>query len=111
MRTRRETFDELVLDAADRLRPTLGARLDDIDIAVEEVPPTDPAPWEERVAALGRAHPRTASRRHRVVIYRRPVEARARDPRELAAIVEDVVVEQLAALLGVPPEELDPDRD
>jgi hypothetical protein len=48
------------------------------------------------------------------VIYRRPIEARAHDQRELTAIVQDVVVEQVAALFGKTPEELDPrydDRD
>ena len=106
MRTRREVFDELVLDALDRLRPVLGDRVDDIEVAVEDVPPTDPAPWEERIAPLGRAHPRTPDRRHRVVVYRRPVESRARDPRELAVIIDEVTVEQVAALLGLPPDEL-----
>lgn len=110
MRARREVFDDLVLDAADRIRPRLGPRRGEIDFAVEDVPPADPAPWEEQIAPLGRAYPRTPDRRHRVVVYRRPVEARARDLKELAMIVEDVVVEQVAALLGIPPEEIDPSR-
>jgi hypothetical protein len=36
------------------------------------------------------------------------VVSRAHDTRELTAIVQDVVVEQVAALLGVSPAELDP---
>ena len=44
----------------------------------------------------------------RIVVYRRPVESRAQDSRELTVIVQDVVVEQVAALLGVAPAELDP---
>ncbi|MGA8977603.1 MAG: metallopeptidase family protein [Pedococcus sp.] len=44
----------------------------------------------------------------RIVIYRRPVEARAQDQRELTAIVGDVVVEQVAALFGLQPGDLDP---
>ena len=47
----------------------------------------------------------------RIVIYRRPIEARAHDQRELTALVQDVVVEQVAALLGMAPEDLDPRYD
>ena len=44
----------------------------------------------------------------RIVLYRRPIESRAQDSRELTVVVQDVVVEQVAALLGVPPADLDP---
>ena len=49
-----ERFDALVLDAADRVRPHLGTRYAELEFAVEEVPPQDPAPWEEQTAPLGR---------------------------------------------------------
>ena len=39
------------------------------------------------------------------------MEARALDELELADIVREVVTEQVAALLGVPPQELDPGLD
>lgn len=109
MTTRRERFDDLVLDAADRVRPHLGNRYAATEFAVEEVPPTDSAPWDEQVAPLGRLLRATASRPDHVVVYRRPVEARAADDQDLADIVREVVTEQVAALLGVPPEELDPE--
>jgi predicted Zn-dependent protease with MMP-like domain len=111
MGTRLERFDDLVLDAADRLRPHLGTRYAALEFAVEEVPPVDPAPWEEQVAPLGRLYRGTGGRPHRVVVYRRPVEARAHDDLDLADLVREVVTEQVAALLGVPPEELDPEID
>ncbi|NMM32874.1 MAG: peptidase, partial [Phycicoccus sp.] len=41
----------------------------------------------------------------------RPVEPRATDSRALAALVNDVVVEQAASLLGVDPRELDEGYD
>jgi predicted Zn-dependent protease with MMP-like domain len=47
----------------------------------------------------------------RIVVYRRPVETRAADPRELAALINDVVVEQVASMLGVDPRELDAGYD
>ncbi|MEO7420820.1 MAG: metallopeptidase family protein [Ornithinibacter sp.] len=111
MVSRRQRFDDLVLDAADRMQPFLGSRFSGVEFAVEEVPPQDPAPWEEQSAALGRLLRGTSERQHRVVLYRRPIEARAQDDDDLADIVREVVTEQVAALLGVPPQELDPRMD
>ncbi|MBW3615999.1 MAG: metallopeptidase family protein [Actinobacteria bacterium] len=44
----------------------------------------------------------------RVVVYRRPLEARAADRTELAELVHDVVVDQVARLLQLDPDEVDP---
>lgn len=44
----------------------------------------------------------------RIVLYRRPLLARADGEEELAELVLDVVVEQFARLLGVDPELVDP---
>jgi predicted Zn-dependent protease with MMP-like domain len=108
MLTRAERFDDLVLDSADRVRPLLGQRYAGVEFAVEDVPPDDPAPWEAQEAPLGRLLGPHGSAPHRIVVYRRPVEARARDERDLLDHVHVVVVEQVAALLGVPPSEIDP---
>ena len=111
MTSRREEFDDLVLDAADRVRRHLGTRYAGTEFAVQEVPPTDPAPWEDQTPPLGRLLRATNRRQDRVVVYRRPVEARALDADDLVLIVREVVTQQVAALLGVPPEELDPEID
>ena len=108
-RTRAERFDELVTSAADDLARDW-PQIARIQFAVEEVPPSDPAPWE-RGAVLGRgfaAEPR-AGLLARVVVYRRPVTSRAADEEELADLVRRVVVEQVALMLGRRPEEIDPD--
>jgi predicted Zn-dependent protease with MMP-like domain len=42
------------------------------------------------------------------VLYRRPLEARAVDHLDLDDLVHDVVIEQVASLLGMHPDELDP---
>ena len=97
-RTRAERFDELVVAAAGS-----------IQFAVEEVPPSDPAPWEHGVV-LGRgfaAQPR-AGLPSRIVVYRRPVASRVREDAELAGLVRRVVVEQVALVLGRGPDEIDP---
>ena len=44
----------------------------------------------------------------RIVVYRRPVESRATDALDLADLVRDVVVEQVAHLLGRSPDDVDP---
>jgi hypothetical protein len=44
----------------------------------------------------------------RIVVFRRPVEIRARGRDERAALVHDIVVEQVAELLGLSPETVDP---
>lgn len=105
-RTRSQRFDAYVLDAVGRLEPRWGEPLADVDVAVELVPPSDPSPWEEQVAPLGRVFPAEPGRRARLVVYRRPVEARADD--DLPRLVHEVVVEQVATLLGRSPEEIDP---
>lgn len=114
-RARSERFDDLVLDAVDRLRPKWGRELSAVEFAVEEVPlpselgdgpgfGADPIPLGRADAAKGEA---PAS----IVLYRRPLEARARDRDTLGALVHDTVVEQVASLLGLSPETVDPGYD
>ena len=107
MSSRRDRFDDYVLDAAARLEATCGRAFPAVDFAVEDVP-RGPAPWEHREVPLGRLFPATGGRPARIVVYRRPVETRVSDPRDVAALVADIVTEQVAGLLGVSPEELDP---
>lgn len=104
MASRSARFDELVLDAVQHIEQRLGRELADLEIAVEDVPPTDPAPWESGIA-LGRLFPAEGSLPAKVVVYRRPVEARAQDD-DVASLVHDVVAEQIAGLLGMDPEDL-----
>ncbi|WP_130012075.1 metallopeptidase family protein [Serinicoccus sediminis] len=104
MRTRRDRFDELVLDAVETLERRLDTTLG-LELAVEEVPPSDPAPWEHGVA-LGRLFPAERDVPARLVVYRRPVVHRAADETELAALVTEVVVEQVARMLGRDPDDL-----
>jgi hypothetical protein len=107
MRTRRDQFDDYVLDAAARLEATCGRAFPVVEFAVEDVP-RGPAPWDRGEVPLGRLYPAGTSRPARIVVYRRPLETRTSDRRDIAALVADVVTEQVASLLGVRPEELDP---
>ncbi|MGO1737620.1 MAG: metallopeptidase family protein [Actinomycetaceae bacterium] len=110
-RTRADRFDDLLLDAVERLEHGWADELAGVEIAVEDVPPSDPAPWEHRAVALGRyyAGDRAAGLPRRIVVYRRPVESRATDPADLADLVTAALVEQVAAMLGRSPDEIDPE--
>lgn len=116
-RTRSEQFDDLVLDAVEHLEGRWGSELAAVEFAVDEVPGLGPEaePGEELagedgvpLARLVAGDGRTPSR---IVVYRRPVEARAPDRGELADLVHDVIVEQVARLLGLDPEVVDPPYD
>jgi predicted Zn-dependent protease with MMP-like domain len=108
-RTRAESFDELVLDAVEHLEDRWGKELTEVEFAVEEVPPVpDVSLVENATVPLARLLPRSGQTPARVVIYRRPLEARAADRDDLGDLVHDVVVEQVAELLGLEPETVDP---
>ena len=108
MTSRSETFDDLVLDAVERVERRLAAGIGDIEFAVELVPPTDPSPFEPERVPLSRLFPAERGVPARIVLFRRPIETRVDDPRDLAVMVNDIVVEQLASALGVEPTTLDP---
>ncbi|GAA4434168.1 hypothetical protein GCM10023169_41450 [Georgenia halophila] len=110
-RTRMDKFDDLVLRCVRQLERRWPKELAGVEFAVEEVPPSDPAPWEHRTIALGRYFPgdSAAGLTHRIVVYRRPALARAEDAEELEMVVRMVLVEQIAGMLGRSPEDVDPD--
>ncbi|MEO3808686.1 metallopeptidase family protein [Sphaerisporangium sp. B11E5] len=115
-RSRGERFDDLVLDAVDRLRPKWGDQLSSVEFAVEDVPPVaelldGPGRLSSDPIPFGRVQSPTAASPAVVIIYRRPLEARARDRDTLGTLVHDVVVEQVATLLGLSPETVDPGYD
>jgi len=106
-RTRAERFDDLVLDAVDLLERRWAQELAGVEFAVEDVPPSDPAPWEDDAVPLGRLFPADGASPARVVVYRRPVETRA-DEEDLDDLVAEVVIQQVAHLLELPPDDVDP---
>nr|WP_184987712.1 metallopeptidase family protein [Sphaerisporangium rubeum] len=115
-RSRGERFDDLVLDAVDRLRPNWGEQLSAVEFAVEDVPPVEdlldgPGRLSSDPIPFGRVQPPSTGAPAVVVVYRRPLEARARDRETLGTLVHDVVVEQVATLLGLSPETVDPGYD
>jgi len=113
-RTRGQRFDNLVLLAVSQLEPRWENELSAVEFAVEEIPPADPDPDpdEANLVPLARLEQATiadgAERPARIVLYRRPLMARADGDEELAELVLDVIVEEFAHLLGVDPQTVDP---
>lgn len=111
-RTRAERFDDLVRDEAHRLEQRWSRQLAGVEFVVEEVPVVDARSLDADTVPLSRLIPAANGRPARIVIYRRPVEARGGDDeRDRARLVRDVVVEQVADLLGLAPESIDPTYD
>jgi predicted Zn-dependent protease with MMP-like domain len=115
-RTRSERFDDLVRDAISDLEQRWATELEGVEFAVEDVPPPGSG-WDEGVVAdetaggpvpLGRLLPSVHDAPPRVVVYRRPLEARASDRGDLGELVHEVVVDQVAQLLGLDPDVIDP---
>lgn len=120
--TRAERFDDLVLDIVDELDERWAEQLHTVEFAVEDVPQVtgdDSGVVADETAGgdvpLGRVVPAATGadgRRTpaRLVVYRRPLEVRAADRADLAELTHDVVVDLVARLLGVDPDEVDRPR-
>ena len=119
-RTRAERFDDLVLQAVAQLEPRWESELAGVEFAVEEVPSgdltaeqflpdADPVPLARVDPAWpDPANPARPARPARIVLYRRPLLARAEGEDELGELVLDVVIEEFARLLGLDPQTIDP---
>ena len=113
-----QQFDDLVLDVVEHLEGRWAAKLESVEFAVEDVPAVPDGPPESLVygtdvvedgaVPLARLLPAGSDGAGRptpprIVVYRRPLEVRAVDRTDLADLVHDVVVEQVANLLGTRP--------
>ena len=116
-RSRSEVFDDLVLEAVEHVERHWQKELDGVEFGVEDVPPPltdgevvelDAAPEDVPLSRIVPGDRRTPTR---IVIYRRPMELRSRNPLDLADLVHDVVVEQIAEYLGLDPDIVDKGDD
>jgi len=120
--TRAERFDALVLAALEPIEARWRTELTKLDVAVDDVPDVrgDDATIEsegtltDAGVPLARLVPAGVDRRGlptkaRIVLFRRPLEARARDGADLADLVHHVLVDQVANYLGVDPSVIDGD--
>lgn len=100
------------MESAERLRERWGTKVDRISFEVAFVPDEASlrrAEAQGEAAPLGESVPGKRTRAPRVVLFRRPIETVAGSVEALPWLVHDVVVELVAELLMLPPEQVDPD--
>jgi predicted Zn-dependent protease with MMP-like domain len=105
--TARERFDALVLGVVEEIEARWSARLGLVEYAVEDAPQI-PDDWSAETVPLSSLIRGQGTRPTRIVVFRRPIEHRCESREDLEALVLTVVVEQVAELLGIPAEEVDP---
>ncbi len=125
-RSRAERFDMAVLEAYEPIERRWHERVATLDVAVDEIPrisPKDPdsVQWPPEVVAdgavaLARLIPagvdvRGNATRARIVLFRKPIERRAKDTVELTELLHELLVAQVATFLGVEPSVIDPTLD
>jgi predicted Zn-dependent protease with MMP-like domain len=106
-RTTRERFDDLVLDVVADIDRRWQDRLGLLEYAVEDTPQI-PDDWTSGTVPLASLVRGSGATPTRLVLFRRPIEHRCETRSELEAMVLTVVVEQVAELLGIDPEVVDP---
>ena len=104
--SRSERFDELALVVIDRLKQRWPSELASVEFGVEDTPMV-PVEWEHDPIPLATLI-QPVEQQARIVLFRRPIELRAHGRGELTALLYEVVIEQVAGLLGKEPEEVDP---
>lgn len=121
--TRSEQFDTAVLEAYAPIANAFPQELSNLDIAVDTVPrmrlsATDTIFPDEIVAdgpvPLGRVIPAGVDRRGiptrpRIVVFRKPIEARCVNKEERSEILSMVLTTLVANHLGIDPTDIDPD--
>ena len=112
-----------VLEAYEPIERRWQQRLTGLDVAVDEIPriaPKDPenVQWPPEVVAdgpiaLARLIPagvdvRGEPTRARIVLFRKPIERRAKNSDDLTDLLHEILVAQVATHLGVGPDVIDP---
>ncbi len=101
-------FTECVADGVRRIQRDCPRALVGIDVGIEDVPEVE-GPWSRERVPLAAALGGTRDRPGQIVLFRRPLERRARTRRGLRILVFRTLVEQLSALTGISASELDPE--
>lgn len=112
-----------VLEAYEPIERRWKQRLSELDVAVDEIPriqPRDPesVQWPPEVVAdgpiaLARLIPagvdvRGEATRARILLFRKPIERRAKNSGDLNDLLHEILVAQVATYLGVEPSVIDP---
>jgi predicted Zn-dependent protease with MMP-like domain len=106
-RTPRERFDDLVLDVVTDIDHRWQDRLGLLEYAVEDAPQI-PDDWGSGTVPMSSLVRGAGATPTRLVLFRRPIEHRCETRSDLETMVLTVVVEQVAELLGIDPQLVDP---
>ena len=106
-RTAGDRFDQLVLDVVSEIDERWSDRLGVLEYAVEDAPQI-PDDWHPETVPLSSLVRGARGAPTRLVLFRRPIEHRAATRSDLDALVVVEVAEQVAELLGIEPEAVDP---
>ena len=107
LRTARERFDDLALGIVTDIDARWQDRLGLVEYAVEDTPQI-PDDWSTGTVPLSSLVRGSGTTPTRLVLFRRPIEHRCETREDLEAMVLTVVVEQVAELLGIDAEQVDP---
>lgn len=105
--TRRERFDALALGVIAEVDGRWQDHLGLVEYSVEDTP-VIPDDWHGESVPLSSLVRGSGSRPSRLVLFRRPIEHRCSGRAELEAFLHSLVVEQVAHLLALDPEDVDP---
>lgn len=108
-RTRSGAFDDMVAAQIRRLNGAWPQLVKPVQFAVEDVPPSQPAPWETEPSFASQCFPASHGIPARIVLYRMPIQSKSRSRMDLELAIRDEVVLRLAELYGRRPDEIDPD--
>jgi predicted Zn-dependent protease with MMP-like domain len=108
-------FDRLVGEALRAVPGQLLEHLQRLELRIADVPPPDPFGSGDEVllARYEAAQPASGNRRQRdqridrLILYRRPLEARARSKPELVELVREVVIHEIAHHLGMDDDDIE----
>jgi predicted Zn-dependent protease with MMP-like domain len=105
-----ERFEELTAEALDGLPEWVSERLENVEVIIEDDPPDD------RPDLLGLYEGIPLTRRavsyygvlpDRISLFRRRIQATARDEEELRQAIEDTIVHEIAHFFGISDDRLD----
>jgi len=98
-------FRDAVEASITRILRACPQALVNVAVGFEDVPSTDE--WHNRVPLAAATSPRPGQRGH-VVLFRRPIEARTGNVRDLRELVHRTILSQMSSATGLPIDELDP---
>ena len=88
-RTRSGAFDDMVAAQIRRLNGAWPQLVKPVQFAVEDVPPSQPAPWEPEPSFASQCFPASHGIPARIVLYRMPIQSKSRSRMDLELAIRD----------------------